>query len=212
MRGTMAVCAAVITACMCAQPLQAHHSGFMYQTTPIWIKGTVVAFDNVSPHSLITLEDRSGAGPLRRWVVEGPADWQLERMGMSAEAPNVGDVLEFCAFPYKSPEELSRAFPGVDLAARRALQPADGSSPQYLAGHVMVLPDGAKRVWEPHGLLVPCVLTSAEPRDSWLELLNSSPRAHDAWCEQRRRPATWLPATAEERGQQINAELDEPCP
>jgi hypothetical protein len=194
-----------------ANSLQAHHSGYMYETTPIWINGTVIAVQNVSPHSVISLEDRSGNGPVRRWAVEGPANWQLERMGMSAEIPQVGDVLEFCAFPYKSPEELSRIFPGVDFSARRLSRPSDGSSPQYVAGHVMMLPDGQKRSWEPHGIIAECIRSSDEPRQSWLTFINASPRVREAWCEQRRRPPAWLAAASKELIEEVNGLIDNPC-
>ena len=196
---------------VCANSLQAHHSGYMYETTPIWVNGTVVAVENVSPHSIINLEDRSGNGPVRRWAVEGPANWQLARMGMSAEVPQVGDVLAFCAFPYKSPEQLSRIFPGVDFSTRRASRPSDGSSPQYVAGHVMRLPDGEKRWWEPHGVIVECIRSSDEPQQSWLTFINASPRTRDAWCEQRRRPPAGLAAESNELIEEVNGLIDNPC-
>jgi hypothetical protein len=196
---------------VCASSLQAHHSGFMYETTPIWVGGTVVAVENVSPHSIISLEDRTGDGQVRRWAVEGPANWQLERMGMTAEVPQVGDVLEFCAFPYKSPEELSRIFPGVDFSARRTLRPPDGSSPQYVAGHVMLLADGQKRSWEPHGFIAECIRSSDESRQSWLAFINASPRAREAWCAQRRFARTRTAASLEDLVEEINGLIDNPC-
>lgn len=211
MRRATASSLAGLAALVCATALQAHHSGYMYETTPIWIAGTVVAVENVSPHSVIRLEDKSGNGAVRRWAVEGPANWQLERMGMTGEVPRVGEVLEFCAFPYRSPEELSRIFPGVDFSARRAARPADGSSPQYVAGHVMVKADGEKTSWEPHGVLAECMLSSDEPQRSWLDFLNANAHAHDAWCGQRRSARTQSSAALKDLVEEIDGLLDNPC-
>jgi hypothetical protein len=77
--------------------VQAHHTGSMYEQSPIWIKGTVVRFDRTNPHSIITLEDRNADGQVRRWAVEGPAQTQLDQMGIAEDLPRVGDVLQFCS-------------------------------------------------------------------------------------------------------------------
>jgi hypothetical protein len=49
----------------------------MYETTPIWVKGTVVAFERRNPHSIKTLEDRGEEGRVLRWAVEGPPQTAL---------------------------------------------------------------------------------------------------------------------------------------
>jgi hypothetical protein len=56
----------------------------------------------VNPHTVITLEDRSEDGQVRRWAVEGPPEAALDQRGIGTDVPKVGDTLEFCAFP--SPE------------------------------------------------------------------------------------------------------------
>lgn len=96
--------------------------------------------------------------------------------------PKVGDVVELCAFGYKSAEELARMFPGADFAARRGPVGTEAS----FAGHVMILPSREMRLWEPHGILSECVRSSDGPRQSWLDFLSSSARARQAWCEQSR--------------------------
>ena len=180
--------------------VQAHHTGSMYEQSPIWIKGTVVRFDRINPHSIITLEDRADNGQVRRWAVEGPAQSQLDRMGIAADFPRVGDVLEFCAFPYRS-EHL----------ARFSAQDADGVPRQLIEGHVMVTPDGEKQFWDPHGLISACIGSSADSRKSWLAFLNSNARAREAWCQQRASPATQSTASSRELVEEIDRWIDKPC-
>lgn len=203
--------AAALAALAFAGGLRAHHSGYMYETAAVWIKGTVVRIERVNPHTLISLEDRNESGQVLRWAVEGPGQSQLERMGIAADGPSVGDVIEFCAFPYKPVEELSRMFPGVDFSARRAAAGASNSSPQFVAGHVMVMADGEKRLWEPHGLLSECIRSSADPWRSWLDFLDTSARARDAWCEQRRYTHVSSTAALVELVESIDGSLAEPC-
>jgi hypothetical protein len=209
MRTSIAIGAAGLTALVCAASLRAHHSGYMYETTPIWVRGAVARFERTGPHTITTLEDRSVPGQVRRWAVEGPAQAQLERMGIDADTPTVGDVIEFCAFPYKPPAELSRMFPGVDFSARRSSPAADGSSPQFVAGHVMVSADGEKRLWEPHGIIGECIRSSDDQRQSWLDFINATPRAQRAWCEQRRYAHVQSNASLRELVESIN--IDVPC-
>jgi hypothetical protein len=122
--------------------------------------------------------------------------------------PNVGDVIEVCAFPYKPAPELSRMYPGVDFSARRA---ADGSTSQAVAGYVMVMPDGEKRFWEPHGIISECVRTSDGQRESWLEFLDSNPQARQAWCEQKGYAHVRSTASLREFVEAIDGLIDNPC-
>jgi hypothetical protein len=190
----------------CGAPLQAHHSGYMYEVTPTWVKGTVVRFERINPHSVVTLEDRSEDGEVRRWIVEGPPRNELDRRGVAADFPQIGDTLQFCAFPYKSAEQLSRRWPGVDFSWRS--QAATDGSPPRVAGHVMVTADGTKVFWEPHGLLGECVRGSAEPRQSWLAFLTANARA---WCEQRGRSEDWSTAASRDFMAELDAAMGNPC-
>ncbi len=202
---------AAIATLTCAGSLQAHHSGSMYEPTPMWVKGTVVRFEGVNPHTIITLEERSADGQVRRWAVEGPGEFQLDRLGLSVDVPKVGDSLKFCAFAYKPAAELSRMFPGVDFSVRRSSPDSDGSSPQFVAGHVMVMPDGEKRLWEPHGVISECIRSSDDPRPSWLDFLNSNPRVRQAWCEQRGHSHVQSTASLRQFVEEINSSIDNPC-
>lgn len=204
------ICAGALAALVCAGSVRAHHSGSMYVTTPVWVKGTVVRFERVDPHTIVTIEERGADGAVRRWRVEGPAQSQLERLALSDAVPKVGDVIEFCAFTYKSADELSRMFPGVDFSARRAAA-ADPSSPQSAAGHVMVTAAGDRRVWEPHGVLGECILGSDEPRQAWLDFLDSSPTARQAWCQQRTYAPARSSAALRALAEEIDGSIDPRC-
>lgn len=92
-----------LAALACAGSLQAHHSGYMYERTPLWIEGTVVRVEHVNPHTVIWLEDGTEDGrQVLRWAVEGPSQSELDRIGVGMDVPKIGDVVQFCAFPYKS--------------------------------------------------------------------------------------------------------------
>lgn len=202
---------AAIVALACTGSASAHHSGFSYQTVPVWIEGSVVRFEHINPHTRITLEDKSADGQVRLWVVEGPPQAALDRRGAELHVPKVGDRLRFCGFPYKSAAELSRLWPGVDFSTQRWTELIDGSSPRYVAGHVMVTSEGTKHLWEPHGLLSECMRSSDEPRQSWLSVINSNPSVREAWCTQRDYSAIRLDASLHDFVEEIDRSLAEPC-
>ena len=180
--------------------VHAHYTGSMYEQSPIWIKGTVVRFDRTNPHSIITLEDRGDNGQVRRWAVEGPAQFQLDRMGIAEDFPRVGETLAFCAFPYK-PEHL----------ARFRSQDSDGVPRQLIEGHVMVLSDGQRQFWDPHGIISACIGSSDDPRKSWLDFLNSNSRAREAWCQQRALAANQSTTSSRDLVEEIDRWIDKPC-
>jgi hypothetical protein len=209
MKNTTATWPAALAALACSHPGAAHHSGYMYETTSVWVAGTVVGFERINPHTLLTVEGRNEAGAVRRWVIEGPPQSALEQRGLGTQGPNVGDAVEFCAFPYKSPAELSQLWPGVDFSARRGA--ATEGSPQFLTGHVLVTPDGAMQFWEPHGLLADCIRSSEGRRQSWLAFLSSDPAAQQAWCEQQRYERVRSDETLRDLVQQIDGSIDSAC-
>jgi len=208
-RTRIAVSAAWLAVLVLAVSLEAHHAGIMYAPTPLWVAGTVVQFEDIDPHTITTIEERDADGQVRRWAIEGPARFQIDDMGIRADAPRVGEVVTFCAFPYKSGAELSRLFPDAVFSGPRFADSV--ASPRFVEGHVMVRPNGERRLWDPHGILGECIRSSDEPRQAWLNFLNSSPRALRVWCEQRQyahvRSTPALGALVEE----VDGRLDAPC-
>jgi len=204
MKKLLAVCSGTLVAIACAGAARAHHSYLMYDPTmPLWIKGTVVRFDNVDPHSLTRLEERTADGQIRSWIVEGPALRVRIRSDPALHIPQVGEVLEFCAFPYKSPEELAKL--GAQFATRSP------PNAQQVWGHVMVTPDAEKRAWNPHGITAECIRRSTDERQVWLKFLNTDEQARASFCGQRRSAAVQSNASLKELVEEIDRAIDDRC-
>jgi len=163
--------AAVISVLLCGVSLRAHHSISMFDiSTAVWVKGTVVRVDRVNPHSMIVLETRSRDGKVQRWTVEGPSVSGLTRMGLDQNFLKAGDPLEVCGFALK--KDISAARSPSELYA----------SPQFVHGHLLVLPGEHMRIWGSYGKLENCV----RPDDkvgTWLDFVNTGGRG--AWCNSR---------------------------
>jgi hypothetical protein len=206
-----------LAALVCAGSVQAHHSGFMYQTTPFWITGTVTSFELKNPHTITTVEVKGADGQVRLWAVEGPPKTALDRRnGSDQYVPKVGDTLEVCAFPYRPVGEIARdtrLSPPLDASVRRRLESSttEGSSPQFIAGHVLVPSNGTMQFWEPHGFIGECMRSSNAQRQPWLDFLNGSAQARRQWCDQRRYAAVQSNESLQAFVDQTNALLDEPC-
>ena len=190
----------------------------MYQTTPTWINGTVTRFELKNPHTITTLEARGEDGQVRVWAVEGPPQMALDRRSGSGEyVPKVGDTLAVCAFPYKPADEIARdtrLVPSLDASGRRWLESSttEGASPRSVAGYALVTSDGASHLWEPHGLIGECIRSSNGERQPWVDFLNGSTRARELWCEQRRYVPVRSNAPLRDLVEEINSQLDNPCP
>jgi hypothetical protein len=208
---------AAALALVCAASVQAHHSHLDYQTTPIWISGTVTRFELKNPHAITTLEGRSENGHVLVWTVEGPSQTGLDRRGNPDEyLPKVGDTLEVCAYPYRPIDEIAsdpRLAPYLDASILQRLEATttEGASPRLILGHMLVTTSGAVRVWEPYGNIGECMRSSNDPTQSWLERLNTNPEAHKFWCDQRGRAAVQSNAPLKEFIDEITMLLAEPC-
>jgi hypothetical protein len=200
----------------CTGSVQAHHSHLDYQTTPIWIRGTVTRFELKNPHAMTTLEGRSENGQVLAWTVEGPSQTELGRRGRNDEyLPKVGDTLEVCAYPYRPVEEIAsdpRLVPYLDDSVLRRLEATttEGASPRLILGHMLVT-TGGMRVWERYGSIGECMRSSNEQRQSWIELLNANQEARNFWCDERERAAAQSNAELKEFVEKTNAQLDERC-
>jgi hypothetical protein len=207
-----------LAALACAGSVQAHHSHLLYQTTPIWISGTVTRFELKNPHAITTLERTSENGQVLVWTVEGPSQTGLDRRSASDEyLPKVGDTLEVCAYPYRPAEEVAAdsRLPSwrLDASVQQRLESSttEGASPRLILGHMLVTRGGALRVWEPYGLISECMRSSNDQTQSWIELLNANPEARGFWCDERGSVAVQSNASLKEFVEQTNALLAEPC-
>jgi hypothetical protein len=148
---TMSVWAATLVIVL-ASSLLAHHALAQFDTTtPITVRGTVVLFQRVNPHSLLVLDEKRETGQIRRWIVEGPNALQLTRKSIDKDALKVGDIVEVCGYVIKPGFDSQRTIfsepPDLHLKT-----PAEVSvTGQNMDGELLVMPDGQKRVWSDYG-------------------------------------------------------------
>lgn len=162
MKKAMAAGIASIAMLASAGSLAAHHSLANFDTSaPIWVKGTVVVLERINPHSVIFLDEQAEDGQVRRWAVDGPARSQLARRGLE-DVVKPGDVVEICGFATQKGSESQREFPEPLSLSLRSSTP--NPSGQVMNGHLVVLPDGEKRVLSDYGQLQQCL----GPEDQYL--------------------------------------------
>jgi hypothetical protein len=140
-------------------------------STGVWVKGTVVRYEPISPHTKFELEETRADGQVQRWTIEGPFPGRLSRIlslnGMEADEHFLiaGDVVEVCGFfPKRSGETAATA-----------------ERLPYVHGHVLVMPGGRMQSWGPYGKLDNCIRPNDRP-ESWLAFLNADPLARELWC------------------------------
>ena len=198
---SLTLAAAALMTLVCVGPAQAHHSASMFVlTAPVWVHGTVVRFNRVNPHSIVTVEETAEDGQVRRWAVEGPDLRRLDLRGIDQSFLEAGDVVRFCAFPLKE-----------EWAARPPSAVTDARSAQFVHGHILVTPDGHKLPWGSYGKLGECIRSDGDAeRQSWLDFLNSDPQIRDRLCRER---SSSFQATEASKAfvEEISALIAEPC-
>ena len=145
----------VLAGCLFSAASFAHHSLASFDVSaPLWIKGTVVRFERVNPHSLIFMDEKLSDGQVRRWAVDGPSVVQLERKGLEQGFFQAGQTIEVCGFALKDSAAPPRTSPKVDDASAAPAGPS--ITGQVLQGTVVITQDGNKRVWSDYGQLPKC--------------------------------------------------------
>jgi hypothetical protein len=186
---------ATLAALACGGSLRAHHSISAIDTsTPVWAQGTVVRYEIVNPHTMIELEETTSDGQVKRWSVEGPALWRIERMDVDKAFVREGDVIEVCGF---TPKRL------LDSAN------PNGPRPPFIHGHLLVKANGERSPWGSYGKMENCVRPGDET-DSWVQFLNANAFARVLWCNRYR---TTVPTIAASSAlvDEINRVLANPC-
>ena len=133
----------VAFALVSAGSLAAHHSLANHDTTtPVRVKGKVVRFQAINPHSFIVLDETTTSATTQRWAVEGPAVFQLTRRGVASDVLKPGDVIEVCGYELKE----------------RTIRPVAGASPdeanlsgRLITAELLVMPDGRQESWGDYG-------------------------------------------------------------
>jgi hypothetical protein len=134
---------AVLVALGSTGSMLAHHSLTNFDTTKaVHVKGTIVQFHQINPHSFIYLEQKGTDGQTIRWAIEGPSVLQLSRTGFAKDALKYGDVVEICGYVPKETIMWQIASPtgATSLAGR------------LINGEVLVMPDGKQRSWGDYGV------------------------------------------------------------
>jgi len=94
----------------------------------VTLKGTVVRFERVNPHSFLYIDVKDKDGDTQLWTIEGPNVTQLSRMAFRIDALKAGDAVEACGY-----------------------LPKEGRYRHYLTGELLTLPDGRKEKWLDYG-------------------------------------------------------------
>ena len=134
----------VVAALVSGEPIAAHHSLANFDTTtPIRLKGTIVRFHEINPHSFLYIEVTGEDGQVRRWAVEGPPIRQIGRMGFATDALKPGTVIEVCGYAPKENTvwQIASTAPGAVSMAGRLLD-----------AEMLVLADGQEQSWGDYGV------------------------------------------------------------
>ena len=135
---------AVLALLVSGGPLLAHHSLGNFDTTKaVRVKGTIVQFHPINPHSFIYLEEKDADGQIRRWAVEGPSNIQLQRQGFANDVLKRGAVVEVCGYVPKETTiwQIASADPGAASLAGRLID-----------AEMLVMPDGREQSWGDYGV------------------------------------------------------------
>ena len=135
---------AVLVTLVAAGSLLAHHALTNYDTTKaVRVKGTIVQFHQINPHSFLFLDENSADGQIHHWAIEGPSGLQLNRTGFAKDLLKAGDVVEVCGYLPK------------EVIMWQIASPDSGSKSQagrLINAEVLVMPDGKQQSWGDYGV------------------------------------------------------------
>jgi len=152
MKTTTAAWLAGMLVIVTAGSLAAHHSLSQFDTTTaVTVKGTIVRFELINPHSIIFVDEKRADGQIQRWAVDGPASVQLSRLGINKDAVKAGDVIEVCGYVTKEGVESQRTISTEPISLS-----LKATTPKTMTGKIMnaemvVMPDGKKQTWSDYG-------------------------------------------------------------
>jgi hypothetical protein len=114
MRKFLAIAAVCVGMLGVSRPAGAHHAfaAEFDASKPLMLKGTVVKWELVNPHSWIHLDVKNADGTTTRWMVEGGSPNSLFRLGFSKESLPKGT--EIVVDGYQAKDGANRAV-GKDL-------------------------------------------------------------------------------------------------
>ena len=131
MRAKFAILGATAALLLAAAPVMAHHSfAAEYENTkPVSIKGKVVRFDWVNPHSHLVLSVTTPDGKTEEWGAETPPPNLLYRAGWRKDMIKGGEEITVNGYLAKDGTNLMWA-QSVDFADGRRITLNSGPEPQ----------------------------------------------------------------------------------
>ena len=152
MKRMMAGWTAAVLALASAGSLLAHHSLSKFDTTTaVRIKGVVVRFEQISPHSVLFVDQKGADGQIQRWAVEGPGVFQLTRMGIEPKDLKIGSVIEACGYVMKAGMDGQRTFSTEPISLSLKDTRPKSVSGRVMDAEMLVMPDGKKIRWSDYG-------------------------------------------------------------
>lgn len=132
-----------------AGSLAAHHSLSLFDTgNAVRIKGVIVLFERVNPHSILFIDQKLPDGETQRWAVDGPSYTQLKRMGFENTTLKAGDVVEVCGYV---PKDSAGSLRTTTVPITINPNGPRSISGRRMNGELMVMPDGRKQSWSDYG-------------------------------------------------------------
>jgi hypothetical protein len=135
-----------------AGSLAAHHSLAQFDTTTaVRVKGTIVRFELINPHSIIFVDQKLADGQIQRWAVDGPAARQLSGSGITKDAVKVGEVIEVCGYVTKEGVESQRTVNTEPISLSLKATTPKSMTGKIMNAEMIVMPDGKKQAWSDYG-------------------------------------------------------------
>jgi len=134
----------VLVALVSTGSLPAHHSLANFDLTKaVHVKGTILEFHLMNPHSFIYLEQKDADRQTRKWAAEGPSVSQFNRSGLTRDFFKAGTVIEICGYLPKEALmwQIANSESGAVSRAGRLIN-----------AELLVTPDGKQQSWGDYGV------------------------------------------------------------
>lgn len=119
MRISVAVAGSLTLLLYAASPVRAHHafSAEFDVGKPLQLRGTLVRWEMINPHSWFHLDVKTAGGKVETWMIEGGSPNQLIRLGVTKNSLQVGSEIQVDGYQAKD---------GTTKAVGRNFTLADG--------------------------------------------------------------------------------------
>jgi hypothetical protein len=124
-----------------AGSLTAHHafSSVFDANKVVTMRGVIVSFDLVNPHSLMYVNVKGPNGRAEHWVLEGSGINPLANRGVEKQAFKAGETVEICGYQTRDGSPAVIAHPPLTLSGR------------LMAAELLTRANGEKVIWASYG-------------------------------------------------------------